>query len=290
MNDLKTSLKTEGWLRGRVIVVTGAARGIGRACVEVLASEGASLFLVDSGCDLEGLGQDASLVEALQRDLSARGVLSDASAEDITSPGVVASIIERTTARFGRIDGVVHAAGLWADHSVLRIDGALLDRVIATQLTAAFALVRHAGEAMVAQKSGSIVLFAGTSAFFGARGHSAMGAAQAGVVALARTAALELRRHHVSVNAVCPTARTRQTEQLPTFAAIDPASMSPEHVARVVAFLLSERARDVHGEAVGVAGSRVYAVRARETPGAFGEGPPLSLEALGELWPTAIRA
>jgi hypothetical protein len=66
--------------------------------------------------------------------------------------------------------------------------------------------------------------------------------------------------------------------------------MSPEHVAHVVAFLLSDLAADVNGEAVGVAGSRVYAIRARETPGAFGEGPPLTLDALAALWPSAIRA
>jgi hypothetical protein len=281
---------SEGRLQGRVLLVTGAARGIGRACVDALAAEGASLFLVDSGCELDGTGGDTGLIEAVVRDLSARGVAVEGRADDVAAPDAAASMVAQAIARFGRLDGVVHAAGLWADQSVLRLDPAVLDRVIATQLVAAFALVRHAGEAMVAQKSGSIVLMAGTSAFFGARGHAAMGAAQAGVVALARTSALELRRHHLRVNAVCPTARTRQTEQLPTFAAIDPASMSPEHVAHVVAFLLSDLAADVNGEAVGVAGSRVYAIRARETPGAFGEGPPLTLDALAALWPSAIRA
>jgi NAD(P)-dependent dehydrogenase (short-subunit alcohol dehydrogenase family) len=140
-----------------------------------------------------------------------------------------------------------------------------------------------------AKSGGSIVLLAGPSAFFGARGHAAMGASQAGVVALARSAALELRRHRVRVNAVCPTARTRQTESLPTFAAIDEASLSPEHVASVIGFLLSDLAEEVHGEAVGVAGARTYAIRARETTGAFGGPKPLDPREVRAQWTEVLK-
>ncbi len=276
--------------RGRVFVVTGAGRGIGRAVAEACAAEGASLVLVDSGASAEGDGHDESVVAGVATTLRARGVEVEALADDIAAPGAMERAVGRAIERFGRLDGLVHAAGLFCDRSVLRIPPEVLDRVLAVQLGAAFAAVRVAGQTMVDRKQGgSIVLFSGPSAFFGARGHAAMAAAQAGVVALVRSSALELRRHRVRVNAVCPTARTRQTEELPTFTAIDEASMSAAHVAGVVAFLLSDLAEEVHGEAVGVAGVRTYAIRPRETTGAFGQSKALDPREVRALWPEVVK-
>jgi len=275
---------------GRTIVVTGAGPGIGRAVADACAAQGASLVLVDSGADAEGEGRDESVVGDAAGALRGRGVEVEALAEDVTAPGAMERVVGRAIERFGRLDGLVHAAGLFCDRSVLRTPPEVLDRVLAVQLGAAFAAVRVAGQAMVDRKQGgSIVLFSGPSAFFGARGHAAMAAAQAGVVALARSSALELRRHRVRVNAVYPTARTRQTEGLPTFAAIDEGSMSPAHVAGVVAFLLSDLAEEVHGEAIGVAGVRTYAIRPRETTGAFGQSKPLDPREVRGLWSEVLK-
>jgi len=276
--------------RGRVVVVTGAGRGIGRAVADACAAEGASLVLADSGTSAEGEGHDEGVVAAAATALRARGAEVEALAEDIAAPGAMERVVGRAIERFGRLDGLVHAAGLFCDRSVLRIPPEVLDRVLAVQLGAAFAAVRVAGQVMVDRKQGgSIVLLSGPSAFFGARGHAAMAAAQAGVVALVRSSALELRRHRVRVNAVCPTARTRQTEELPTFTAIDEASMSAAHVAGVVAFLLSDLAEEVHGEAVGVAGVRTYAIRPRETTGAFGQSKALDPREVRALWPEVLK-
>jgi NAD(P)-dependent dehydrogenase (short-subunit alcohol dehydrogenase family) len=275
---------------GKVVLVTGAGRGIGRAVAALAASEGARLAIVDAGVDLEGGGHDPGVVEALAAELRAAGSEVESFDDDVGSPEVIDRVVGRTLDRFGRIDGVVHAAGIWVDRSVLRTTPEIVDRAVAVQLGAAFSLVRSAGQAMVdCKEGGSVVLFAGPSAFFGARGHAAMAAAQAGVVALVRSAALELRRHKVRVNAICPTARTRQTESLPTFAAIDEASMSPAHVAAVAVFLLSGLAEEVHGEAIGVAGARTYAIRPRETTGAFGpKGPLQPREVLG-AWGDVLK-
>lgn len=284
------SVGADKLLAGRTIVVTGAARGIGKAVAELAAREGARLVIVDAGVDLEGREPDPTVLEALALTLRAGGTELEAMTDDVAEPGVIDAVIARALERFGRVDGVVHAAALSVDRSVLRTPAELLERVLAVQLGAAFALVRAAGQAMLDRKEGgSIVLCAGPSAFFGARGHAAMGAAQAGVVALARSAALELRRHRVRVNAICPTARTRATEELPTFAAIDEASMSPAHVASVVVYLLSDLAEDVHGEAIGVAGARSYAIRARETTGAFGPSKPLDPREVREVWAEVLK-
>lgn len=277
-------------LANRTILVTGAGRGIGRAIAELAAAEGARLVLVDSGVDLEGEGPDASIVEELATTLRARGVSVESFADDVSSPGAIERIVAFAIERFERIDGVVHAAALSLDRSVLRTSPDVVERVLAVQLGAAFSLVRVAGQAMLDRKEGgSIVLFSGPSAFFGARGHAAVGAAQAGVIALARSAALELRRHRIRVNAICPTARTRATEALPTFAAIDEASMSAAHVASVAVFLLSGLAEEVHGEAIGVAGSRTYAIRPRETTGAFGPPKPLEPREVRGVWNEALK-
>ncbi|GAB4197541.1 MAG: glucose 1-dehydrogenase [Sandaracinaceae bacterium] len=280
----------ERLLQDRVVIVTGAGRGIGRAAARQAAAEGARLLLVDLGCDAEGVGRDPDVVAEAAATLRAAGAEVETSDDDVARPGTVEALVERALVRFGRLDAVVHAAGLWCDHAALRMPPELVERVLAVQLHAAFAWVRAAGQAMVdAKTGGSIVLLSGPSAFFGARGHAAMGAAQAGVVALARSAALELRRHRVRVNAVCPTARTRQTEALPTFAAIDEASLSPEHVASVITFLLSDLAEEVHGEAVGVAGARTYAIRARETTGAFGPPKPLDPREVRAQWSEVLK-
>jgi NAD(P)-dependent dehydrogenase (short-subunit alcohol dehydrogenase family) len=140
------------------------------------------------------------------------------------------------------------------------------------------------------KEGGSIVLCTGPSAFFGARGQAAIGAASAGIVALTRSAALELRKHRVRVNAIAPTARTRQTEDLPTFQGIQEGSMSPAHVAPIAVFLASPLAEDVHGEVLGIAGARAYAFRSRETTGAFSDGRPLSVREVRDVWRDITRA
>jgi NAD(P)-dependent dehydrogenase (short-subunit alcohol dehydrogenase family) len=280
----------EPLLAGKVVLVTGAGRGIGLAIARLAAMEGAKLVLVDAGVDAEGQGPDPGVVQAVVAALRSEGAEVEAFDDDVAAPGVIDRIIARTLERWGQLDGVVHAAGIWVDRSVLRTPPELLERTLAVQLGAAFALVRAAGQAMLDRKDGgSIVLFSGPSAFFGARGHAAMGAAQAGVIALVRSAALELRRHRVRVNAVCPTARTRQTESLPTFAAIDEASMSPAHVASVAVFLLTRLAEEVHGEAIGVAGARTYAIRPRETTGSFGPAKPQTPREVLAAWAEVLK-
>jgi NAD(P)-dependent dehydrogenase (short-subunit alcohol dehydrogenase family) len=275
-------------LAGKVIVVTGAGSGIGRAVAEACAREGARLVVNDVGCDREGSGADRAVIARAASELRASGaeVIEDASDVSVSS----SSLVSLARDRLGRIDGAVACAGFALDRTVLKTDEAMLARVLDVHVRAPFALVRAAGAAMVEQKEGgSIVLASGPAAYFGVRGQSALGAAHAALIALARSAALELRRHDVRVNAIVPTARTRATAELPTFAAIPDTAMSPAHVAGMVTFLLSSLAADVSGEAVGVAGARAYGFKTKETAGAFAEGGPADARWIAANWREVMR-
>lgn len=281
---------TSPLLAGKVVLVTGAAGGIGRAVSVLAAREGARLVISDLGCDVEGNGSDPSLVQALAHELAARGTEVAVDASDLSREGAAAGLVSMARERFGRIDAVVSAAGISVERSVVKTDDALLARVLDVHVRPAFALARAAGAAMIEQKEGgAIVLVSGAAAHFGARGQAAMGAAHAALLSLARSASLELRRHDVRVNAIVPTARTRATEALPTFEAIPASAMSPEHVASLVAFLLSPLASAVNGEVLGIAGARTYAFRTRETAGAFSEGGPPDPRWYAERFRDAIR-
>ncbi len=277
-------------LEGRVILVTGAANGIGRAVAEACARDGARLVLNDLGCDREGEGRDPDAIAAVGRALAASGAAVLTDARDLAERGVPGELVRTAKERFGRLDGLVSCAGILAERSVLKTDDAFLDRVFDLHVRATFALLRAAASTMTDDKTGgSIVLMSGSAAFFGARGQAAIGGAQAAVVSMARSAALELRRHEIRVNALVPSARTRATQDLPTFSAIGEASMSPAHVAALVTFLLSSLAAEVSGEIVGIAGTRAYAFRTRESPGAFAEGGPPAPAWLTEHWREVVR-
>ena len=277
-------------LHGKVVLVTGAGRGIGRAEALALAGRGAKVVACDLGCDREGNGSDPEIVEAVVSEIRARGGEAVGAAEDIAAKGTAEHLVELAQSTFGRLDGVVQSAGIVRERTVLNLETEDLDRVLDVHVRGSFALTRAAARAMVdGGQGGSIVLTTGPVAFFGGARLGALAAGAAAVVGLTRSAAVELRRHRIRVNAVAPTARTRATEHLPTFQGIGADSMSPEHVAPVVAFLLSDRGADVSGEVLGVAGGRVYAFRTREATGAFSEGRPFEMEEIASVWNDITR-
>lgn len=278
-------------LEDKVVIVTGAGRGIGRAIALMCAQEGASVVVSDLGCDVSGEGSDPKVAADVVSEIRKTGGRAISDSRDVASRGAADAIVETAVQEFGRLDAVVSCAGIAADGTVLRMDDALIDRVLDVNLRSVFALVRAASQAMIDQKEGgAIVLFGGPSAFFGARGHAVVGAAAAGIVALTRSSALELRKHGIRVNAIAPTARTRQTEDLPTFQGIKESSMSPLHVAPLAVFLASPLAGEIHGEIVGIAGARAYAFRSRETTGSFSDGKPLSVHEVRDVWQDITRA
>lgn len=274
----------------RVVIVTGAARGIGAATARLLFERGASVVLSDGGGDVEGKGLDPSVVEEASRAIAPRGsprIATDC--RDLSARGAADALAALALERFGRIDAVVHCAGALTDRPAARTDDELVDRALGVSVRAAFGLLRAAAPKMIEQKDGAFVLVTGPSAFFGMRGHAAEAAGHAATIAMTRSAALELRKHNVRVNAVVPSARTRLTEHLPLYKSVADGALSPEHVAATLVYLVSPEAADVSGETLGVAGPRTYAFRIRETPGAFGDAAVVSVDEAGSRLRDALR-
>lgn len=277
-------------LGGRAVVVTGGGRGIGRACALACASAGAKVLVNDLGCDLHGDGSDPSVARAVADAIGAARGVAIADTEDVGRPAGPQRVVEAARSAFGRLDAVISAAGVVADRTVLKMDDALLDRVIDVHVKGSFALVRAAARAMIdAGTGGSIVLHTAPVALFGAARQSALAATAGAIIGLTRSAAVELRKHGIRVNAIAPTARTRTTETLSLFSGIAPDSMGPEFIAPVALFLASDLSAEVTGEIVGVAGTRLYALHGRETPGWFGEGSPPTPEDVARVWSDVTR-
>lgn len=279
-----------GLLDGRVVVVVGGGRGVGRAEALACARAGAAVMVSDLGCDVHGVGEDPSVAAAVAREITEAGGHAVADHTDLGSAGGASRILAHALQALGRVDCVIGAAGLIVSRTVLKMDDAVLDRMIDVHVKGSFALVRAGARAMIdGGHGGSILLHTAPVGFFGAARQSALAATSAAVAGLVRSAAIEMRKHDVRVNALAPTARTRTTEDLPLFQGIAETSMSPAFVAPVAVHLASDAAVDVSGEVIGVAGTRIYALGGRETPGAFGGGEPLAAKDVAVVLPDATR-
>jgi NAD(P)-dependent dehydrogenase (short-subunit alcohol dehydrogenase family) len=275
----------------KVAIVVGGAQGVGRAVAHTLSQLGTRIVLADLGCAVDGANPDPSVVVKAAQELSQLGGQVFPLALDAGHPEAARELVAAAQAQYGRVDLGVYAAGFLHDRTLLRDDEDALDHVLQVHLRGAMRFTRELARALIEQKSGgSIVLATSASAFFGSAGQSALAAAAGGLVGFVKTAATELRRHKVRVNAVVPTARTRLTAQLPLFASIRADSLTPEHVAQGICHLLSNAAEDVLGEAIGIAGGRIYAFRHAETSGAYLEDTSVpSLSAIAAAWRDVSR-
>jgi NAD(P)-dependent dehydrogenase (short-subunit alcohol dehydrogenase family) len=276
-------------LQDKVVLVTGGARGVGLACASLLAERGARVLLNDLGCDADGGGSDPRAATEAAQQLRATGHDVIADTRDVTQAGAAEALCSQAVAHFGRLDGVVSCAGVLERARFVRTTDAQRARAYAVGAEAPLALTRAAHAAMQRSGGGSVVLMGGAAGLQGQRRDLASAMAHGALVALVRTAALELRPDNVRVNALIPTALTRQTADLPLFQS-GRTKLTTGHIAPVVAHLLSERAANVSGQILGVAGARFFAYRSVETDGYFGDSDtPLLEDDIYAAWDAATR-
>lgn len=253
-----------GMLTGKVVAVTGAGRGIGRAVALLCAAEGARVVVNDLGGGADGQGQDAGPAAGVAEEIAAAGGQAVANAASITNPDGAASIIADAVFHYGRIDAVVNNAGFLRDSIFHKMDQAAWHDVIDVHLNGYFHVSRAAAPYFRKQGAGAFVHFTSTTGLIGNIGQANYGAAKAGVVGLSTAIALDMQRYGVRSNCVAPTAWTRLIDTIPADTEERRArlekirSMTPEKIAPLVAFLCSDAAADVSGQIFGVRKNEIF--------------------------------
>ena len=242
---------------GRVVVVTGAGRGLGREHALMLAAHGARVMVNDVGAAVDGTGHDDSFAAKTVADIRAAGGEAITNGEDVSSFDGAKRMIDAAIAQWGRIDVVVNNAGILRDRMLVNMTEAEWDAVIQVHLKGTFAPSRHAaahwrelsrltGEPV----KGRILNTSSTSGIYGNVGQTNYGAAKAGIAAFTIIAARELKKFGVTVNAISPSAQTRMTEGLRALTDDERATRDPKWVSPVVTYLASEASQDITGRVI----------------------------------------
>lgn len=252
-------------LQGRVAIVTGAGRGLGREHALALASRGATVVVNDRGGALDGSADGVPPADEVVAEIRAAGGTAIADANDVSTLEGATKIVELATSTYGRVDILVNNAGILRDKSFAKMTEDEWAPVLAVHLGGTMSMSKAAWPVMVAQGYGRIVNTTSAAGLFGNFGQANYGAAKAGIWGITKTLAIEGAKHGIHVNAIEPGARTRMTENLlGEFAdRLDPRLVSP-----VVAWLSAE-ACETTGEVYNVGGGRVARVVIAQTPGFF---------------------
>jgi NAD(P)-dependent dehydrogenase (short-subunit alcohol dehydrogenase family) len=256
-------------LSGKVAIVTGAGRGIGRAHAVALAAAGAKVVVNDLGGSLAGEGADLSPAEQVVAEIAAAGGEAVADGENVADFEGARRLVRHAIDAFGGVDIVVNNAGILRDRMLVNMSEEEWDAVIAVHLKGHFAVTRHAAEHWRERaKAGEqlrarVINTSSPSGVFGNVGQTNYGAAKAGIAGFTIIAAQELARYGVTVNCLAPNARTRMTEETfemgerpEGFDPLDPANISP-----VVVALCADDAQDITGQVFHIWGGAVNALQ-----------------------------
>ena len=278
-----------GLLDGKVAIVTGGGRGLGRAHCLALAADGAAVVVNDPGAGLHGESTGESTgqtpAESVVAEITAAGGRAVADHSSVTDWVATEKLIARAAAEFGRLDVVVNNAGILRDKMLFSMTEDDFDAVIAVHLKGTFAMTRHAcaywrdaaksGERL----GGRIINTTSGTGLFGTVGQANYGAAKAGIVSLTTITALEMARYGVTANAISPIARTRMTDGIPGVAVRNPVPgdrvpegfdpQDPANASGLVVYLASDASAWLTGQVFRVHGHRVQRLRGWRAAGEY---------------------
>ncbi|MGP9811761.1 SDR family oxidoreductase [Rhodopseudomonas palustris] len=249
-------------LDGKVIIVTGAGRGIGREIALLAAREGAKVVVNDPGVASDGSGTDAAPAEQVVEEIKKEGGIAVANFESVAEAVPASKIVKQAVDTWGKLDGVVNNAGILRDAIFHRMSIDAFEQVIKVHLMGSFYVSHAAARLFREQESGSFVHFTSTSGLIGNFGQANYAAAKLGIVGLSKSIALDMQRFNVRSNCVSPFAWSRLIGTIPTETEAEKArvarmqQMGPEKIAPLSVFLLGDAAKDVTGQ--------IFAVRMNE--------------------------
>jgi NAD(P)-dependent dehydrogenase (short-subunit alcohol dehydrogenase family) len=250
-------------LKGKVAVVTGAARGVGREIAMLMARQGARVVVNDYGGSEVGTGSDRKPADEVVDEIRRAGGEAVPNYESVASMAGGQAIIKTAMDAFGRVDIVVNNAGILRDRMIFNMSEEEWDAVINTHLKGTFAVTRAAAPIMREQKWGRFINMTSTSGLIGNVGQANYAAAKLGIFGLTKVTALDMARYNVTANCISPFAWTRMIGTIPTETETQKSrvekikKLSPAHIAPVAAFLASDAAKDVTGQVFGVRGKEI---------------------------------
>jgi NAD(P)-dependent dehydrogenase (short-subunit alcohol dehydrogenase family) len=249
-------------LDGRVAIVTGAGRGIGRSVARLLASEGASVVVNDLGAAVDGSGQDTGPAHDVVAEIAEAGGKAVASGADVSDFAAAEQLVQTAIGQFGRLDVLVNVAGILRDRMIFNMTEQEWDDVIRVHMKGTFNTTRFASAHWRSLREESaqnrIINFTSVSGLHGAPGQPNYAAAKMGIVGLTWSSARALAKYGVTVNAISPGAATRMTDSVPTERRrTRPDQWSPDNVAPIVAYLASERSGWITGRIIHASGYEV---------------------------------
>jgi NAD(P)-dependent dehydrogenase (short-subunit alcohol dehydrogenase family) len=249
---------------GKVAIVTGAGRGIGRGIALLLAQEGARVVVCDIGARLDGAGTDIGPAQAVVDEIKKAGGAAIASTLSISEPANAEKIVAAALEQFGRVDVLVNNAGILRDRIFHRMSWSDWSDVIDVHLHGSFAMSRACATHFREQNSGSFVHMTSTSGLVGNFGQANYMAAKMAIVGLSRGIALDMARFNVRSNCIAPFAWTRMIDSIPAETEQEKArvarirEMTPEKIAPLTVYLASDRAEGITGQIFSVRNNEIY--------------------------------
>jgi NAD(P)-dependent dehydrogenase (short-subunit alcohol dehydrogenase family) len=286
---------TMSTLDGKVALVTGAGRGIGAGIARLFADLGAQVVVNDLGGEWDGEGADPRAAQSVVDEIVAAGGKAVANHDSVADPDAATGMVRQAVEELGGLDIVVNNAGVLRDRMIFNLEAKDVQTVLDVHVVGTFNTMRAASSWWRQQaKAGDarprrIINTSSASGVFGNAGQTTYGAAKAAIAAATQIASMELGRYGITVNAVCPTARTRLTLMgSPRVNDVEGAGwdpLDPDNVPPLLAFLASDASAEITGQVFGVFGGHVQRYEAWR-PGAEirSQGGAFEVEELAERW------